>query len=245
MKKILNAIWKHARQTSKNVGIALVLTALPVRLGIVPPTVFPEFDDQILKYVIGHHHVIPHEALPNLSMLVRGTLEQFAIADPGIGTSSIVFLDSSEANAYSIPDGHIIVNLGLLVRVENQSQLAGILGHEIGHRELQAYRDLSAARFVLFGGTLFALGTWGLVALAVSLPAGLLIERFLQRQQEYAADLYAAQLMKKSGFISSEFGTFLGTKFHSEKYVPPLDDCKELLSTHPIIYKRALRILTQ
>lgn len=245
MKKTLKAIVEHALRTSRNVGVALVLTAIPIRLDLVSPLVFPTMEKHVLRAAIGDHQVIPPEAIPSVASLTQAVLQQFSIARPDLSPSKIIFLSSSEANAYSLPDGYVILNLGILSRVDTVSQLAGIIGHEIGHRELKSYRDLSAARFVLFGGTLFALGTGGIVVAVAAIPAGFLMERFLQRQQEYAADTYSANLLGQSGFIVSEFGTFLGTKFHAQKYVPPLDDLKELGSTHPIIYKRALRILSQ
>jgi beta-barrel assembly-enhancing protease len=42
-------------------------------------------------------------------------------------------VDSKEVNAFAIPGGFIYVNRGLIERSQNLSQLAGVLGHEIGH----------------------------------------------------------------------------------------------------------------
>ena len=42
-------------------------------------------------------------------------------------------VDSPEVNAFAIPGGFIYVNRGLIERAQNMSQLAGALGHEIGH----------------------------------------------------------------------------------------------------------------
>jgi beta-barrel assembly-enhancing protease len=38
-----------------------------------------------------------------------------------------------EVNAFAVPGGFIYVNRGLIERTQNMSQLAGVLGHEIGH----------------------------------------------------------------------------------------------------------------
>lgn len=43
-----------------------------------------------------------------------------------------VILDP-ELNAFSLPDGNIFIHLGLLARLENESQLALVLAHEIDH----------------------------------------------------------------------------------------------------------------
>lgn len=42
-------------------------------------------------------------------------------------------VNSREVNAFAVPGGFIYVNRGLIERMDNLSQLAGVLGHEIGH----------------------------------------------------------------------------------------------------------------
>jgi predicted Zn-dependent protease len=42
-------------------------------------------------------------------------------------------VDSREVNAFALPGGYIYVNRGLIERTEHMDQLAGALGHEIGH----------------------------------------------------------------------------------------------------------------
>ena len=42
-------------------------------------------------------------------------------------------VDSHEINAFAVPGGFIYVNRGLIEQTDNMSELAGVLGHEIGH----------------------------------------------------------------------------------------------------------------
>ena len=42
-------------------------------------------------------------------------------------------VDSKEVNAFAIPGGYVYVNRGLIERVNTMNELAGVLGHEIGH----------------------------------------------------------------------------------------------------------------
>ena len=42
-------------------------------------------------------------------------------------------VDSKEVNAFAIPGGYVYVNRGLIERTSNMDELAGVLGHEIGH----------------------------------------------------------------------------------------------------------------
>lgn len=42
-------------------------------------------------------------------------------------------LDSKDVNAFALPGGFIYVNRGLIERADRMDELAGVLGHEIGH----------------------------------------------------------------------------------------------------------------
>ena len=42
-------------------------------------------------------------------------------------------VNAPEINAFAVPGGHIYINRGLIERAQNMSQVAGVLGHEIGH----------------------------------------------------------------------------------------------------------------
>jgi predicted Zn-dependent protease len=42
-------------------------------------------------------------------------------------------VDSKEVNAFAVPGGFVYVNRGLIERATQMDQLAGVLGHEIGH----------------------------------------------------------------------------------------------------------------
>jgi predicted Zn-dependent protease len=42
-------------------------------------------------------------------------------------------VNAPEINAFAVPGGHIYINRGLIERAQNMAQVAGVLGHEIGH----------------------------------------------------------------------------------------------------------------
>jgi predicted Zn-dependent protease len=42
-------------------------------------------------------------------------------------------VDSRDINAFAVPGGYIYINRGLIERAQNLSQVAGVIGHEIGH----------------------------------------------------------------------------------------------------------------
>jgi len=42
-------------------------------------------------------------------------------------------IDSEDVNAFSAPGGYVVITKGLYRKLNNEAQLAGVLGHEIGH----------------------------------------------------------------------------------------------------------------
>jgi len=61
-------------------------------------------------------------------------------------------LDSDSINAFSCPGGYIFVSKGLLKKVENEAQLAGILGHEIAHvTQKHVVKAIQKANIVALG----------------------------------------------------------------------------------------------
>lgn len=42
-------------------------------------------------------------------------------------------VNSDAVNAFAVPGGYIYINRGLIERAQNMSELAGVLGHEVGH----------------------------------------------------------------------------------------------------------------
>ena len=105
-------------------------------------------------------------------------------------------------NANMAPNGMMQVWSGLLLRMENEAQLAAILAHEIGHylerHSLQQLRDAKArTAFAL------ALAPFGLVGLAGQLVA-LGGAYAFSRDQEREADTLGVRLMTFAGYDTRE-----------------------------------------
>lgn len=61
-------------------------------------------------------------------------------------------LDSEAINAFSCPGGYIFVSKGLLKKIENEAQLAGVLGHEIAHvTQKHVVKAIQKANIVALG----------------------------------------------------------------------------------------------
>jgi predicted Zn-dependent protease len=51
-------------------------------------------------------------------------------------TIHLHILKKDEVNAFALPNGHLVVYTGLLLKAENAEQLAGVLAHEMAHMQL-------------------------------------------------------------------------------------------------------------
>ena len=105
-------------------------------------------------------------------------------------------------NASMAPNGMMQVWTGLLLRVENEAQLAAVLGHELGHylsrHSVEQLRDVKArAGFAQFLGLFGVVGAIGQIGLVASLYA-------YGRDHERDADRIGAWLMHKAGYDVSE-----------------------------------------
>jgi predicted Zn-dependent protease len=116
-----------------------------------------------------------------------------SVAPGGDWTFGVV--DDDEPNAFSLPGGHIYVSRGLLVFLNAEDELAGVLGHEVGHVVAHhAVRRATAATpvAVLFGVPAALLGVvspdlGGLVAGTGKLAGGVVLSAY-SREQEREAD---------------------------------------------------------
>jgi predicted Zn-dependent protease len=113
--------------------------------------------------------------------------------------------DSRELNAFALPGGPVWVHRGLIQAAESESQLAGVLAHEIAHiSQRHAADQLTKATVANLGlGLLGAvLGNDGAAA-AARLAAGVLANGiFLKfsRDDEREADRVGLQMLTRAGW---------------------------------------------
>ena len=113
-----------------------------------------------------------------------------------------------DVNAITLPGGRIYVFDGLLAKASSVDEVAGVLGHEIGH---VAHRDgtksvLETAGLSLLFGMLLGDFTGGG---AVIIAARTVLQTAYSRTAEAAADEFGARLMYKVGGDPQAIGAFL------------------------------------
>ena len=136
-------------------------------------------------------------------------------------------------NASMAPNGMLQVWSGLLLRVENEAQLAAVIGHEIGHylqrHTVERLRDLKAR--AAFGQVLGLFGVVGLVGALANAAAALAFSR----DQEREADRIGMMLMRGSGHDPREASVIWANLLAELAATPDADPSKDsiLFATHP------------
>ena len=141
-------------------------------------------------------------------------------------------LNSKHPNAFATPGGYVFVSVGLLRILENEAQLAGVLGHEIAHiTHKHALKTLERSNKIAgFGAlTVSMLGQSPDVFDKVIEQAGEIIFTYgLDKNLEYEADKMGAEYTDRLGYHSGGLKSFLDILNKSQ-----LGKDSVFLSTHP------------
>ena len=152
---------------------------------------------------------------------------------------TIKLLDSEEVNAFALPGGFFFVNSGLILKADSESELAGVMAHEIAHVAArhgtkQATRgeiiNLASIPLIFVGG-------WAGYAIRqgieLAIPLG-----FLQFAQAYEreADYLGLQYLYKTGYDPTSFVDFFERVQSMEK--KKSGTLNRVFSTHPMTNSR-------
>ena len=153
----------------------------------------------------------------------------------------IVVIRDPHLNAFAFPNGVIYIHTGILARMDNEAQLASLLGHEIIHcthrHALKAMRGLKDPPTVMAAvyGTLSNIS--GLDHLAKSLGlAGSMAAMGYCRELENEADQLGFELAMRAGYDPMEIFNL----FNHLKEEIKLEGIEEpfFLGTHPMVQQR-------
>ncbi len=151
---------------------------------------------EVAAYLIARHGLLQDEDRTRYISLVGLTLARGAKRDIPY---KFGILDTDAVNAYATPGGRIFVTAGLLDKLSNEAQLAGVLAHEIIHvDEKHTIKGFVKAK---------ALGAIGKKIskksefddLVKKLIEGI-ANRGFPKADEYKADLHSLALMEASGY---------------------------------------------
>jgi Zn-dependent protease with chaperone function len=157
---------------------------------------------------------------------------------------TVTVLNSPTVNALTVP-GHVFVATGLVAFADNESELAGVLAHEMAHN----YGHHAARRFIkayevqmVASAIAQAVNPKSQVAqLATQLVANIGMGLFLNaysRFEEKEADLYGTHIMFNAGYDPTAMSSFF-TKMYKANPKQPI----KFLSTHPPVPDRATYLI--
>jgi predicted Zn-dependent protease len=112
-------------------------------------------------------------------------------------------INSSVPNAWALPGGKIAINRGLLTMLDDEAQLAAVLGHEIVHVTARhGAQGMSNNILLQAGATIagIAAGEMGdLAASGVMAGGGMIVAKY-GRNQELEADFYGTEYISQAGY---------------------------------------------
>jgi predicted Zn-dependent protease len=140
-----------------------------------------------------------------------------AVSDLPEDDFTFTILNSEVVNAFALPGGYVYVSRGLLALAENEAELAGVLGHEIGHvtarHAAQRQTQATGAGILATLGTIGAAILGGQVAGEIAQQvAGAGAEAYVagySRDQELEADTLGIRYMARAGYDPQAMATFL------------------------------------
>jgi predicted Zn-dependent protease len=154
-------------------------------------------------------------------------------------------VDMAAPNAFALPGGHVYVSRGLLALVNSEDELAGVMGHEIGHVEARHAIKRSQAA-VAMAPVQIAAGLTGLAASIVSHSLAAEISNATQyalapysREQEREADRLGQELAARAGWDPKGLSTMLETLSRQERLTGGAAS-DGFLETHPATPDRAM-----
>jgi predicted Zn-dependent protease len=147
-------------------------------------------------------------------------------------------LDSDVINAFALPGGKVFASRGLLARLDSEAQMAGVLGHEVGHVTAQHVNERISQSMMVAGITIGAAVAAGQsdddwVRVGVPLIVGAAGTGYLlsyNRNQEQEADEQGVKYMTAAGYDPSGMLAVLQVLADEASSGPRPP---EFLSTHP------------
>jgi predicted Zn-dependent protease len=148
----------------------------------------------------------------------------------------------NQINAFALPGGHVGINAGLLLAAQDESELAGVLCHEIAHvtqrhvaRQIEATKGLNMAAMAAMLVALIASGGQGDVAeAAVTLGVSAAAQNQINftRAHELEADRIGIRTLASAGYDPNGMADFFQRLEDQSRLYG--DGAPEILRSHPV-----------
>jgi len=149
-------------------------------------------------------------------------------------------VDMVEPNAFALPGGYVYVTRGLLALVNTEDELAGVVGHEIGHvaarhtvQRISRQGPFALITNLVSGVTGFFVPVVGNIVGGVGNFAQSLVFSPYSRSQESQADEVGQEMAAKAGWDPVGLGNFLATLGREEALLADGPRRPSFFDSHP------------
>lgn len=170
------------------------------------------------------------------------------------GAFTVSLLNSPVSNAFAIPGGYVYVTRELLALMNDEAELASVMGHEVGHVAARHAQQRNSAATKGTLGTILGTVLGAVIAgndgaklgqqLAGSIAQGYVLK--YSRSQEYQADDLGVSYLGKAGYDPMASSTMLAslaaqTSLDAQLQGKGTSELPEWASTHPDPASRVTR----
>ena len=157
---------------------------------------------------------------------------------------TVKVIDSPEINAFALPGGFLYVNSGLLMAADEESQVAGVIAHEIAHVAARHWASMMTRNQILQYAMI------PLIFVPMSYPVYMgVMEAYMNgvpmaflkfsRNDEAEADYLGIQYMYKAGYDPNSYVSFFGKLLDQDRRTP--GSMPAVFSSHPPTPDRVLK----
>ncbi len=199
----------------RRTSLALLSTAVLVGCVANPVTGSREFGFMGTgqEIALGREHYGPTQQMeggvyrldPELNAYVARVTEGLAAVSDRELPYEIVVLNSSVPNAWALPGGKMAINRGLIVELENEAELAAVIGHEITHAAARHGAQRMERGMLLQGAVVAAAiasssSEYAPYVMGAAQLGAVLISHRHGRDAEREADYFGMQYMHRAGY---------------------------------------------
>jgi len=156
----------------------------------------------------------------------------------------IKVVDTDEVNAFALPGGYFYVNKGLILEAENESELAGVMAHEIAHVTARhATERMTKSQLLQFAAlpAMFVGGYWTQMAIYQGLGLGMSLAVLgITRKSEAEADQLGIQYVWNTNIDPFGYISFFEKLQAKEKNKP--GKFASFFRTHPPVEDRINKV---
>ncbi len=205
---------------------------------------------KFLSYVKRHLRLVDDSIIVNYITTVGKRIESQMPNQPF--TYHFYVVKEDVYNAFAAPAGHVFINSGLLAAMDNEDELAGILGHEMAHvacrhiaKRIERSSKIGLATLAGILAGIF-LGGGGAATGAItagSVAAGQSMSLKYSREDEAEADQVGLRYLTQAGYSAEGLLSML-KKIRMVRWFGP-EEIPTYLTTHPAVEERLAYIDTQ